>query len=109
VLSVHTFVFCRTTKVDKGKHDYGPQNMDPDPCLANSSVFSLPSISISQCPGTHCSFTLLLVESSSKECQHCDTNDEGIEYVVTLNGYEVNEEGLRWPKHALGSIKVCPR
>jgi hypothetical protein len=64
VLSGHTFVFCRTTEVDKGKHDSGSQNLDPDPCLANSSAFSLPSIS--QCPGIQSGFTLLLVESFCK-------------------------------------------
>jgi hypothetical protein len=57
VFNAHSFVFCRTTEGDNGRIGSGLQNLVPEPSLASSSAFSLPSIS--QCPGTQISFTPL--------------------------------------------------
>jgi hypothetical protein len=42
----HSFVFCRTTEVDSGRHGSGPQKVNPDPSLASSSALSFRKISL---------------------------------------------------------------
>jgi hypothetical protein len=61
----HSFVFCRTTAVDSGRHGSGPRKVDSDPCLARSSALSFPKISL--CPGTQKSITLLAIERFCNE------------------------------------------
>jgi hypothetical protein len=74
-------VFCRTTQVDKSKHGSSPQNLDPDPCSANSHFHW------HQCPGTQSSFTLLSVEGFCKDCQHCYTSlFHSLQMLFQING-----------------------